>query len=106
MSKSPFETMLNCFEMNDKDEILPNKKWNKLSPEERDHIRLLFGSNNYETKKTFKASNGITYTYKTLEDLCYLMCCIQCPNEKQCHDNCENCEEYEEQLAELEKENK
>ena len=103
MNKSPFETMLNCFEMNDKDEILPNKKWLELSPEERDHIRLLFGSYNYETKKVVKIG-GRPYIYKTIEELCYLICCIQCPNEKRCHEECETCEEYDEKLVELEKE--
>ena len=54
--------------------------------------------------KEYKASNGITYTYDTLEELCYLIKCIQCPYEKVCHDNCTTCTEYEDKLEELERE--
>ena len=35
----------------------------------------------------------------------YYSMCRDCPNAKQCHDNCESCEEYEEELEKLEKEN-
>ena len=105
MIKDVLETLLNCFVMNSSDELVTNEKWHKLSKEDKDHIRMLFGSEHYEIKKVFKASNGIVYPYKTLDELCYIMCCIQCPNEHACHNNCETCDEYEEQLEELEKEN-
>ena len=49
--------------------------------------------------KTFKHPNGITYTYDTIEELIYLKMCIQCPKEKQCHEDDTTCEEFEESLA-------
>ena len=104
MIRNILDTMLKCFVMNGCDEIVPNEKWFKLSDEDKNHIRKLFGSENYQSnKKTFKARNGITYEYDTIEELCYILNCIQCPNEKRCHDNCETCDEYEEELEELEK---
>ena len=55
------------------------------------------------SKRTYKARNGIIYTYDTIEELCYLIKCIQCPHEKRCHDNDETCDEFDEKLEELEK---
>ena len=49
--------------------------------------------------KTFTHPNGITYTYNTIEELIHLKMCIQCPKEKQCHDDSETCEEFKEALA-------
>ena len=54
--------------------------------------------------KEYKAKNGITYIYDTLEELCYIIKCIQCPYEKSCHDNCTTCVDYEDKLEELERE--
>lgn len=41
-------------------------------------------------------------TLEQIENILYQRMCNGCPKEKECHDNCEHCDNY---LNELEKEN-
>ena len=55
-------------------------------------------------EEKYFTKNGIKYPYRDVEELCYIIMCVGCEDEKRCHDNCENCDEYYEELDELEKE--
>lgn len=40
-----------------------------------------------------------------IEMMVYQMMCKDCPNARYCHEACENCEEYEEEIKRLTEEN-
>lgn len=41
-----------------------------------------------------------------LEYQLYRLMCGSCPNAKKCHEECETCEEYDDELARIKKENR
>ena len=56
--------------------------------------------------KKYIDSEGYTYIYSTIEMLCGLITCMECPNYSKCSKNNEfdSCYEYNEKLKELKKE--
>jgi len=43
---------------------------------------------------------------ESIEEMVYRYMCADCPSARRCHESCETCEEYEDEIQRLEEENK